>query len=319
MVNSGLLICSFYLKQRNKKKEKICLLNQNITNEDGESFGDIFNLFNNFCREHYNFSDDEKSMKMFSVESGSLKVKNTQTYRAVSFVINSGAYGIESNITNRRTKAVKYRRKKDDADIKRFYCLLLVPKDTEGVEVSKGILIFQTIANFGVKTITVGNLKTFFGQKNLTFETRSVSVRKFIENLNERGRLYKLTLIKNHVTADSSERMILSTGREERAFISPRLNDDWFSKVLNYIDNRNECDIFEIDDTIYDDIRITFILGNSSRSVRISDIDRFSVVEDIPESIYKNGVYREDTLIQYMIETAIAYKENMVFSINPEV
>jgi len=76
--------------------------------------------------------------------------------------------------------------------------------------------------------------------------------------------------------------------------------------------------IYEIDGEEFDDIKVQFKLGNRVRTAGLRNIDKFSVVEDFPDSVYSNGRYNRSTMLNYMIETACAYKEKMIFTINSE-
>ena len=235
MVNSGMMICSFYLKPRYARTEKLYLLNGRYLTRDGERlYNNVFDMLISFCSKHFKFADDEIKMKMFSIDEGSVETHNYESYQALSFTISSGAYGIESNITDRTTKQVKYRRTIDDADIKGFKCVFFVPKDTDGIKITKGIVVFQNLATYGVKTITTNYMKEFFAQLGLTFETRSVSVRAFIEKLIDQGSLYRVTLIKNRISPDSSDNIFISVGREERSYLKPSLKRDWLNKFLDF-------------------------------------------------------------------------------------
>lgn len=315
MITSGLMICSFYLKKRfSRDDNNLYNLNEQFVTRDEEHKHDnVLDMLISFCQENFEFSDDEKNMKMFSVDSGTIQISDEETYRALSFSIRSGAYGLESNITDRNTKKIKYQRTEDDADIKNFKFLAFVPKDVNNTSVSKGIMIFQTLGTYGVKTITLNYLKRFFAERDLTLETRSVSIRAFIEKLVEYGRMYKITLVKNRVSPDSIDNIFINSGREERSYIKPQLKPAWFEKFLQLIESKSE--IYEIEDVCYDDIKIQFKLGDNYRTVGLRHIDKFSVVEDIPDSIYKNGKYEEDALTKYMLDTAIEYKEKMIFNV----
>ena len=174
-------------------------------------------------------------------------------------------------------------------------------------------MLFQTIGTYGIKTITTQKMKEFFSEKGITLETRSVSVRMFMEKIIENGSLTKVTLVKNSVSPDSSDNMFISTGREEKSYIKPRLKQNWIDKFLDFLDGKNQDDIFEINDEKYQDIRITFSLSGKSRTVRANDIDRFSVVEEIPDSIFNNGKYSKEHLTTHMISVVEAYKDKMVF------
>jgi len=58
-------------------------------------------LLSDFCKKYESYLDDEKSRKMFSVKTESTISYNETTYRAMSFVIQSGSYGVEADMTNR--------------------------------------------------------------------------------------------------------------------------------------------------------------------------------------------------------------------------
>lgn len=315
MISSGLLVCSFYLKKKfSRGNDNVIDLNRKINDEENNSeYADIFELFNYFLNDASKTKDDERSMKLFSVLPETIKNYDSETYRATSFAVNSGSYGLESEITDRTSGKIKYKRTRDDADIKQFYCLIYVPKDTDEVQVQKGIMLFQTLSTYGIKTITTQQMKDFFSEKNMTLETRSVSVRMFMEKIIENGSLTKVTLVKNSVSPDLSDSMFISTGREEKSYIKPKLHQKWVTKFLDFLDGKNQDDIFEINDEKYQDIRITFSLYGKSRTVRANNIDRFSVVEEIPDSIFNNGKYSKEHLTTHMISVAEAYKDKMVF------
>ena len=317
MISSGLLVCSFYLKKKfSRCNDNVIDLNRKINDEESNSeYADIFELFNFFLNDASRTKDDEHSMKLFSVLPETITNYDSETYRATSFVVNSGSYGLESEITDRISGQIKYKRTRDDADIKQFYCLIYVPKDVDGTSIQKGIMLFQTLSTYGIKTITTQEMKEFFSKKGITLETRSVSVRMFMEKIIENGSLKKVTLVKNAVSPDSSDNMFISTGREEKSYIKPKLKQNWINKFLDFLDGKDQDDIFEINDEKFQDIRITFSVSGKSRTIRVNDIDRFSVVEEMPDSIFNNGKYSKERLINHMITVAETYKSKMVFRI----
>ncbi len=316
MVNSGMMICSFYLKKLFSRGEKgMYSLNSEYINSDRTTaYVDIFDMVQLFCRNNVSFTDDEKNKKMFSIRANPI-IYDEVTYRAMVFTIRSGAYGIESDMTNRKTKKVKYRRGSDDADIKDFKCVMFVPKDEEGIEITKGILIFQTIATYGVKSITTKKMGEFFVNMGLKLETRSVSVRAFIDKLVKQGTLNKVTLIKNAISHNDADNMLINTGREEISYFKPQFQPGWFQELLLLFDRAEHTTVYEIEGKSYEDIKVEFKLGKRYRTVGLRYIDRFSVVEDIPDTIYKNGIFKEEILINYMIDTAVEYMKHMLFAI----
>lgn len=264
---------------------------------------------------NHQYSDEEKRQKVFSIKEGSIKEHEDITYRCISFVVKSGKYGIEGDITNRHTQQIIHHRSEDEADVKEFTCLIYVPKDTEEVTVSKGICVFQSIATYGIKTITVDFLRRFFSNVNLTIITRSVSVRAFLEKLIEQGNLYKITMIRNRLSPNLADNMLISTGREESSFIYPTFKHSGLHKLLSLFDRADKTGICEIpDDMNFDDISIQFKLGESMRTVRLKTLEKLSIVEDVPDEVVRRDT--NEPLIRYMIATADAYKEKMVFFIN---
>ena len=324
MVNSGMMICSFFLKKRYTRSnlENICKLNSryDFINDDGAiiSFEDVFGILKSFCKEHCINVNDEKKSKTFSIEKNSISYNDSDTYRAMSFTVISGAYGIESDMTDSNTNEILFHRDIHVADNKKFNVLVFVPKDIGDKAIIKGILIFQTIATYGVKTLTVDRIKAFIKNIGLSIDIRSISVRALIEKLINDDGLHKITLIKDTISLDDSDNMLISSGREEKSFIRPRLQPSWLQKMLAFFEKMDKSGVYEIDGEAYDDIRVHFDLGGRTRTASLSNIDKFSVIEDFPETVYNNGHFKKDELIKYMLETAIAYKTKMVFDTHSE-
>lgn len=321
MVSSGLMICSFYLKKRGHRGFEVRHpLNAPYTIGDGRrTYTDVFDMLCSFCEKHVPLLDDEDAMKVFSIKAGTVTMHNKAgSYRAMTFTISSGSYGIESSVTDRHTKEEKYKKTQDDADVKDFNCLVFVPEDDGEKKVTKGIMIFQTIAMYGVKMISTKQMRKFFGEAGLTFETCSVSVGAFMEKLIERGSLFRLSLIRNRISPDSSDNIVLASGREEKIFHRPQLNKRWQNKLLKYARDPHSSNILEMGDNVYEDIKVTFKFNGGVRTVSMRDIDKYSVVEDVPQSIFHGGHVDREELIAYMIGTAREYADRMVLTTGGE-
>ena len=112
--------------------------------------------------------------------------------------------------------------------------------------------------------------------------------------------------------------MLISTGRMEQAFIKPNLHPEWLNKMYAIFRKADETGIVEIPDgEDFEDISIQFKLGKSVRTVRLCNLEKVSIIEDIPEHV----LARKDNqkIIDYMINTANAYKERMVWGEPGEV
>ncbi len=315
MESNGMLICSFYLKERFSSDTLFPLNTEwRYTTDEGDIriYKNALDMFQYFCNENDEFSDDETNQKMFSTVAGSVQSYDETTYTAMSFVIKSGSYGVVADMTNRHTKEVSYHRNIDEAQIKEFACIIYIPKDVSDTAITKGIMIFQSISTYGVKTITSKHMKAYFASLGLTLETRSVSVSAFIDKLISQGHLYKITLIRNRLSPNPADNMLISAGREETSYFRPTLHQKWLQKLLSIFDTADKTGVYEIPaEEDFDDISIQFKLGDKTRSVRLKYIDRYSIVEDIPDGIV--GQNDNTAIIKYMIETADAYRDRIIF------
>ena len=321
MANCAMLVCSFYLKKRYSKEDsKIYNLNHELESNNKDKpfvFKDFWSILELFCEENIVFSDREQAQKMFSVKKDSLTLEEKDTYRAASFVVQSGSYGIESDMTNRHTMEISHHRTEDEADVKSFRCVVYIPKDAGDIEINKGIFVFQSIGTYGVKTITTDIMRAFFADFGFTLEIRSVSVNAFLKKLIDQGALNKITLIRNRMSPNVADNILINTGSEEVSYIKPDLRPAWLKKILTIFEKADNEGIVEIpDDEDFDDLSIQFKLGNSTRTVRLKNLDKLSIVEDIPSEIIDKKT--DLPLIRYMINTANAYKNNIIFRVSNE-
>lgn len=321
MISNGMMICSFYLKSKFKRNtDEIYALNSEFCFKNDEfeekNFTDVFDMLQMFCSEQDILQDFEKDKKVFAINQNKIKIHDEESFRAISFIIQSGSYGIEAEMTDRITKVINYHRTEDEADVKEFHCVIYVPKDADEINVKKGIIVFQTIATYGVKIIIVKQMKKFFSGIGLTLNIRNVSVRAFIEKLIDKGNLHKMTFIKNNISCDDSDNLFINTGREEKTYIKPMFKENALNKILSLFDNADKQDVYEIPDEYdCDDISMTFDIDSRKRTIRLKNLDRMSIVEDIPDSIFKQ-IDPEASLVKHMIETADNYKDKMVFEID---
>lgn len=315
MAHSGMMICSFYLRYARTDKDYY-LNDLHKASVPERAFNNVIEMIEDFCAKYQKYADDLDQKKLFSVDKSSINHHNGKDFQALSFTIRSGSYGIVSEITDRTTQRVNYRRKQDDADIKDFKCVVFVPKDVGDQKIYKGIMVFQTIATYGIKTITTTKMRDYFSHLGLTLDIRSVSVRAFIQKLRSQGKMYKVTLIKNKISSDAADNIFITKGREEITYIKPQIRDSWFNGFLDWVDRTSdpESNVFEIEDQQYEDVKITFQINGNYRTIALRYIDRISIVEDLPDTIYDNGQFDEIAIVNYMLQAAKDYKDKMIMS-----
>ena len=326
MYSIGLRICSFFIKPRYSKGDNRIPLNKEITYNINKGttgkVADIFAILSDFVSRYTFFGDDELHMKMFSFIQNETKISETEHYRTLSTVIKSGPYGYESELTDKNSGEVKYHRTAQDADIKRFSCLFFVPKDQDELVVRKGIIVFQEIGAYGVKTITTDKIITYFSSRyELKFETRSISPVTFVKQVLKQGEVQKITFIKNSISNDDSDNLVKNAGREEVSYILPEIRqpvvDRFFKPRLLAGDG-----VIEIEEEVlnveslgaYSDIKFNVNYGNRQNTISLIDMSQFSIVEEVPgDLILHSGQPKREELRIYMINIARKYRDYMLF------
>ena len=185
MNNLSITACSFYIKKQNSKGvNKIYNLNSEIEYSDNilsTTVKDMFISFSNNCSVS---KKDNIKQKTFSCKHLSNQDIITDTFECLSFEIQSGYYGSASTIVDADTREEKYIMTPNDVAEKRFYMFVVIPKDNVKVKVDKGMMIFQNIGVFGVKTITYERISHYFAEQyGITLKCLTISPELFIRKI----------------------------------------------------------------------------------------------------------------------------------------
>src|SRR5690606_30902490 len=92
--------------------------------------------------------------------------------RMISGIIESGDYGYESTLVNIKTGKKEYDRTVDDTEIKPFYFLIYLPKNT-----AVGYAILQRLGVYGIHSIFKNHITDFF---KLRFANLQLELSQFI-------------------------------------------------------------------------------------------------------------------------------------------
>ncbi len=325
MLNIGLTICSYFIKSRNTS-EKDGILNLNdahhfvIDNKDTKPvvYSDVMSVFEDFFTKYSAIRDNEEEYKLFSCQC--LRTGETDDFKYLYGTVHSGSYGIEADITNRQSLEIVYEKKPDDAEVKKFYVMIIIPKDSNQIKIQKGLLLCQSIGTYGVKTITTKYMRNFFANLKVTLEFRSVSLGIFLENLFNHGYLKKLTYVKNRISPDFSDNISLPKGKEEISFVNPKLEDSFIEKIKTFILGKNNNTLKEIPLYSYDNLKMTFELNSKIRTINLNDLDKLSISESVPRSVQlPNGMPDENKLFEHMKTTAREYLQKMAQEVTEKV
>ena len=312
MSNYSLTACSFWIRKKNITKSKgmeIYMLNSPL-NSDEKVYNDVFSLIKEFCEKSKEYTDDEQGQKVFKVLNDNIVIEEDENIKYTYIEIESGSYGINSNIINKVTKEIIYVRKKDDAETFRFRILFAVPKDEN---TQKGIILFQNEGQFGVKSLISDFFHKFVSDTiNGYTEIGNICPEKVVEKLLENDNVKKIIYIRNNISNDDSDIENKGYGKEERV-ITKFFDTTWVKSLISsYLHGNNR--VYEFENKKYDDFRVVCDVYGKERKFSVNNIDKMSIIEGIPNSILnKNNDIDDEKLKEHFVNVANEYLQHMAY------
>ena len=316
-MNLSVTACSFHLRRSYSKSDVVYSLNKKIDYFDKEKnkkcdkfiediFIDFFNSFNNYV-------DNINEYRLFSCEY--IKSEERNNCRYILARINSGTYGSSSEIVDKDSKKTIRKIKPNQAPVRQFYFVIVLPKDNKRVDVQKGMLFFQNYGQYGIKTVTLEYLKGFISDKyQLALKTGNIAPSIFVEKVLEKNRINKIILTKNNKSIDDSDKQFLGYGTETRILSRVTLSTGFLNKIKNYITKRSY--IFEYDDIDYDSLKVEVELGGRKRTLNLNNIENLSIIEPLNINLLMaDGYLRENETLDEIIVIAEDYLKQMVLTI----
>lgn len=323
MFNLSLTACSFYFKKSNSRKlDKIFSLNSAVTgihNDKEFALSGAQELFESFFRAHENMATDDIRKQTFSCRYEDTFTCETAAFKMLYTKIQSGIYGTSSEIYDADTRKVKLKKSARDIDVRPFYLFVVLPKDTEDLKVQKGMLIFQNVGQFGVKTITTELMQSYFSsQYGITIVCKTIPPDLFIKKVIRKDNIKKLVMIKNVKSADDTDTG-RGYGKEVREIGDLRFSDTLWSKIHNKIQwvAGGKYNLFEFEQQTYDTLKVVVDIGGRDRKIDLHNLDNLSIIEAIPDEIrMADGHPNEQMLIQHFTKVADEYLDEMVLRIS---
>lgn len=313
---NGLYICSFYLYQKKDKKYSYCPLNHPIV-YGGKYYASAWPLLEDFFSDHGAVQDLAADQKLYFIQAPDSWQGETEDFRYRMVEICSGAYGIESDLYDKNKQKKVGVIGADQADVHSFLLFIAIPKDPSADKrTQKGLLIFQSIGSYGVKTITRKVLNEYL-QNNISasFNMRNVSPSQFLYSLFENTKIKQLHLIHNRLSTDPSDAIDHAAyAHEERIFSSFLYQpiQALIEKLIAF--GLHKDGIFEWNDgSKYDAVKVTVDLGEGKqRVVNLHQIDNLSIIEALPSQYQlPNGKVDAEKTLPYLVQRAAAYLHKM--------
>jgi len=323
MNHLSITVCSFHLRKFNSKTNKdIYDLNKNISyindNED-HLITTVKEMFMAFSSSYSESKKDDDKKKTFSCTYLPFGDFSTEKYNGFSFEIQSGYYGSSSTILDADTREKKYEMTPNDVAEKKFYLYVIIPKDNRQVIVNKGILIFQNIGIFGVKTITYENLFRFLSETyNISISCATISPELFVKKIVTKNNIKKMIMVKNHKSTNDTDLYYNGFGSETRIISKLCFSDTIWEKIVSAINIfiKGKANLFEFQNIEYDKLKLLVKIGEKDRTIDLHNLDKLSIIEEIPDYIQDEKGYADFIqLTEYIKSTVDDYLQEMVFRI----
>jgi len=277
---------------------------------DGNNFENI--IMNFFDEYKERFANDETNEKVFktSIIDKMIDKSIKSEYYYVYAKVESGEYGVSSDIVDPTTSEVVYTIKPGEAPVLPFSVLIIRPR----INTSRAYIIVQNISNLGIKTALEKYLKAYIAKKLLKYSINiaPLAPRKYVQTLFENYAINKIRFISYNVPEDDRDKMNINNGitsrYKEQIFHGVFLLASTKEKFLNLINpGKRVSDFGEIEGFAknYDDIKIEFNVGTSKKTIDMKNIDNLMFTEDITERVDKvNGHPTNESILREMIATA---------------
>lgn len=312
----GLYVSSFYFFHSDRRKSSYLGLNSPIQYRDTQ-YSRAMEFFEDFFVAHRAIEDIESEKKLYSIETNPAWSGETEKYTYIAACIHAGNYGVESDIYDVASRQKVGSIEKDQAGVMPFFVFVAVPKEgTSTGPINKGLIIFQSMGVYGVKSITCNMINEYSKAKmNSTFHTCNVSPSEFLRAFFGMGGLKRLKLVKNRLSEDKSDLLSgVSFAKEERI-----LSSFWGNTFSGLVDRLiqfglDASAVFELENGMqYDNVTATIDIGEGrERTVNLHKYDNMSILEYVPSQYEKeNGHADENTMIQYLCARATEYMEKM--------
>lgn len=319
MWNLSFTACSFSMKKRYSSADFIDLNhriigNEKLGNREFECALDAIKYFFEINKMVVNIEDEQR---LFSCNLLEEYCGENEKARYLYGKISSGRYGMEYSILDSNTSKEVYKQKMKDAPMMEFYVLVVIPKDNIKTTVQKGMLFFQNIGQYGVKTETTSYMRNYFNELfDFTMWSGNISPEAFLKAVLLRENIVKLHIIKNFVSSDKSDSMAgLGYGKEERTLTKLALSEGFISKIKGFL--KGGCRVFEFENKEYDDIKVDVNLGGRMRKISLSNINNLSIIEGLPDDLrdQDSGKIDEERLKNILLKNAEEYMKSMVFTV----
>jgi len=232
--------------------------------------------------------------------------------RSISGVIESGIYGLASNIRDVDTDSLTYKKRKNDADVLPFYFLIYIPEDT-----NEGILLLQRTGKYGIRSNLGTFLNAYFSKEHSRFsvEVNFLIQEELIKRILYGGIIKKLRCVKYQVSTDKVDG--LDEGHEEIPFsmevVLSANRIPFMAKIQEFFEFKcNVKNLIEIRDFNfdYDTVKVEVDIDGRLQTFDLGDLDKARNHYDVSSQIVMDA--DERPTFQSMQQVAKNYLEELI-------
>lgn len=219
--------------------------------------------------------------------------------RTITGILKAGEYGFGSDLHNVESDETKYTRQTIDAELIPYFFLAKIPNTTKS-----GIAIFQKLGNRGFKSIFEKDLNNYLKDKvssQYRIEISSLVPREMVKHYLTK-RIVKIRLIKHSLPQEISDVDLSGIPDEEQGeaefTLKANRNESFPAKLLDKFrsnidtflgeENASVGSILEIKDFQADNVKVEVRVGNSYRTIDLSNVDKLRFSEDITDRVTLN-------------------------------
>lgn len=311
---------SFYFRKwKGKDPQQMLFLNSEAvfkhlqgSEEQTYRYASALDLIVDFISANIDVDDKEDSQQLFNCAFDNANQGETDSYRYLIFTVYAGYYGYASELVNRKTKSTVHKKSRDEADVKPFYVVIIIPKDTEISKAQRGLIFFQEIGIYGVKTVTTKAMQEFFSRKlGLTFRTQNLAPDFYLKKLFESGIIQKIRLARNIQSADAADKLYgEGYGREERTLVPFKITTQLKAKLRHV--SEAKYNFFTFDNHDYPEVKMVVKIGDRLRTINLHGLDELSVEEALPDDLLlPDGTIDFPNFQNHMLDIAKEYIEHL--------
>lgn len=229
---------------------------------------------------------DENKQKMVRLVPNTLK----PTGRVLCSLVETGDYGVISDIIDVKTGALKYTKTKDDADVLPFFMMFYVPKN-----MTSAIMISQRFKQFGATSIVLDTIKNEFRDRfpHTFMEISSLKSPFLSDKFMTGGKLKKISFrcFDSRVlsTLPAMQNLNPDNYTLEYSIVSRR-GKSIPNNILNIFRNNTDgskriSDLIKIPYYDYNEVAFEMNLNGHNRTLKATDIESLGSFFDITEDV----------------------------------